>query len=566
MSREMEGFRQKDFWKREAVDGLWRIALALVPLMALVLVPSQVIHGLVNSPAAPPASVPPAFFRSPIVPVGDKRIVGVIRDEAGKPVKGLSIGLVWETRTESALAGQALTDAQGRFTFSRLPNGNFDCQVSPEEGQDKSGQYVALTVPQDVHVTLGDGALEKDLALVVSTGALVTGRVVDDQTGKPVAGVFVNAGSVPSGSDPSQWPSWPAEMWDATTDAFGSYQVRVMPGPIFVRVVETSGGPLLTERVRPVARTGYALRGQTATVPDIPVSFNPMIAFTGPDGQPVANTPIRITPESLERGGYILGDHTDNRGIVVLSTFQSGTFSLSQNDLYASGAFQWSPGRPLIIQMGGETLTFPDGGGKVQLTAGSSAVVTGYVVSEDEKPIPNALVKVFETDPKSHYGLGDKLFRTDASGNFHAPLDPSGEYQVSVRADGFNQVMVSKKPLSLAKGQPTHLGTIHLMHADGFVSGRIVDRSGKPMPGILAAVQGGETGISAALTDAQGRFRIPNVVPSEALHLTLCLHGELMDGDSGNAGFQSNEQMDSDGVRAGPVERQIIWHPHSGGY
>ena len=123
--------------------------------------------------------------------------------------------------------------------------------------------------------------------------------------------------------------------------------------------------------------------------------------------------------------------------------------------------------------------------------------------------------------------------------------------------------MVSKKPLSLVKGQPTHLGTIHLIHAGGFVAGRIVDRFGKPMPGLLAAVQGGRTGISAALTDAQGRFRIPNIVPGESLHLTLCLHGELVDGDSGNAGFQDNEQMDIDGVMANPTERQIIWHPHS---
>ena len=434
------------------------------------------------------------------------------------------------------------------------------------KGKTSPGSTSPLTVPQDIHLTLGDGALEKNLSPVISTGALVTGRVVDDQTGKPVAGVFVNAGSVPSGSDPSQWISWPAEMWDATTDALGFYQVRVMPGHVFVRVVQTSGGPLLSERVRPAARTGYALRGQTATVPDIPVSFNPMIVFTGPAGQPVANTPIRITPESLERGGYILGDHTDKRGVVVLSTFQSGTFSLSQNDLYASGAFQWSPGRPLMIQMGGETLTFPDGGGKVQLTAGSSAVITGYVVSEDEKPIPNALVKVYESDPKSHYGLGEQLFRTDASGNFHAPLDPSGEYQASVRADGFNQVMVSKKPLSLAKGQPTHLGTIHLVHADGFVSGRIVDRSGKPMPGILAAVQGEKTGISAALTDAQGRFRIPNVVPSDALHLTLCLHGNWWMATAATQGSKATSRWTSDGVRAGPVERQIVWHPHSGGY
>ena len=409
MRREIEWLYQRGFVMREAVDGVWRNAFVLL-LMVLILVPSNLTHGQEKSPAASVTPAPVVPDRSPDVPAGDKRIVGIIRDEAGKPVVGLDVFLVWESKTESTTAGHALTDAQGRFTFSRLPNGNFDCQVLPKEKQDSSGQLIPLTVAQDIHLTLGGLALEKDLSLVVSTGALVTGRVVDAQMGKPVAGVFIDAGSVPAGSHPADWETW-AGASNGTTDAQGRYLVRVMPGNVFVRAVQTSGGYLVSERVRSAERTGYARRGQTASLPDIPVTFNPIIVFTGPDGQPVANTPLRITSADLRTGSPTIGDHTDEKGTVVLSYYESGSFSLSQNGLYASGAYQWSPGQPLVIQTDGQTLTFPDGGGRVQLTTGSSATVTGYVVSEDETPIPNALVKVYETDPKSQYGLGEQLFR-----------------------------------------------------------------------------------------------------------------------------------------------------------
>jgi hypothetical protein len=306
--------------------------------------------------------------------------------------------------------------------------------------------------------------------------------------------------------------------------------------------------------------------GQVASVPDIPVSFFPAIVFTGPDGRPAGDLTVDITPEDLGKGGYTLADRTDPQGLVVLSTFESGTYRTNQNGVYASGAFRWSPGQPLVIEVKGQTQSFSDGVGRVQLTAEETAVVVGHVVSEDEAPIPNALVTVYETDPRTHYGLGDHLFRTDASGDFRAPLDRDGQYQASVRADGFNQVMVSRNPLVLTRGHPTDLGTIHLVHAAGSISGRVVDQAGTPMPGILASVRGDQTGGSAALTDAQGRFHIPNIVPGEPLHLTLCLKGELVDGDSGNAGFQSDEQMDLNGVRASSTEQEILWHPHSGGY
>ena len=510
-----------------------------------------------------PASAPTAFSpASPPLPVGDKQLAGVICDQQNKPVADMTVALDWRwSQTQemtgdhtsgSIFVGTVATNAQGRFVFPHLPVGEYLYSVFPP-----AHQYV----PVQGTLTISQAETQQVLRVVVSTGSLVTGRVVDAQTGRPVAGVFVGAGPVPLGGALSQWAGWQMPS-EGQTDAQGRYQVRVTPGKVFVGVGRITNNTLVSRRIREAVQTVSVRAGQTATALDIPMFLIPIIVCVGLAGQPVVNTTFRITPEDMgQAGAYILDDHTDDSGTVVLDRFENGTFSISQNGRYASGSFQWSPGQPLVIKKDGQTLNFPDDVGRVQLTEGSAANITGHVVSEAGEPLPNALVTVCELDPKSRSVLDDHLFRTDASGNYQASLDPHEEYSVDVRADGFNQVVLTQKPLTFVNGQKADLGTVQLTPAEGIVYGRVIGQSGKPMSGVLVAAQGTVTGLSAAMTDAQGRFRIPNVVLGEALHLTLCLHGEVT--DSGQALFQSNDTVDFYGIKAGPTEQDFTWHPSS---
>ena len=471
---------------------------------------------------------------------------------------GLGVGLQWhwsqrqttgEPRTGSRSLGIVTTDAEGRFTFSHLPAGSFQYGVfSP------TNQYVSLEAP----LVISKADSQKSLRIVVSTGSHVTGRVVDGQTGRPMGGVYVGAGLIPPGGDLTKWTYWKMPS-EGKTDAHGHYEVRVTPGNVFVGVGRISDNFLFSQRIRDAAERVSVRPGQTVSAPDIPVFLHPIIVCVGPDGQPVARTTFRITPDDMKKDGYIVDDHTDATGTVVLDRGDSGSFRITRDGRTASGSFQWSPNRPLVIRMDGQTFTYPSGVGKVQLTEGSAALVTGSVVSENGSPIPNALVRIVETDPRSHYALEDHLFRTDASGVFRAPLDPNGQYHVHVRADGFNQVSLSDTPLNVVKGATVNLGAVHLVRADGSVSGRVVDRLGKPMAGVLAFVRGEKTLVSAAMTDDRGFFRIPNVVSDEVLHLDLCLKGEVS--DSGVALSQSNDEMHLPGVKASPIVRQIVWNP-----
>ncbi len=504
------------------------------------------------------------FDTTPTMPAGNKQISGIVVNETKQPVEGILVGLSWQWSVKQAngldmrgvsSAAKATTDAEGRFVFPNLPAGQFRYEIySPKD------EYVTQAAP----LVIEEAGTQKTLHLVVSRGALVTGKVVDAKTGKPLADVNVGAGPIPPGGNIAKWGSWPMPSI-ATTDGQGHYQIRVAPGNVFVGVGRTVGYYASSQRVLEAARRVVAPAGKTVIAPNLPVLLRPMLLCVGPDGKPVARTEIRFIPDKLDHGGYITNGETDDTGAVTLDRNidaprpNSGSFSIVHGDLAASGTYHWSPNGPLVVMVNGQESSYPDGVGTLKLMPGSTSPVTGTVVSEDGAPIPNALVRIYETDPRSHYGLGSKEVKTDAAGTFRLSLDPNGQYQAYVRADGFNQVSVSDKPLSVVSGTPTDLGTIHLLRADGFIAGRVVDTAGKPMAGVLTNVRDGKTGVSAAVTDAEGKFRIPNVVIGERLTLHLCLHGEAP--DSGQAWSQSNEEMNIPDAYANPTPVKIVWRP-----
>ena len=498
------------------------------------------------------------------MPAGDKQITGRVVDDQNQPVAGIVVDLTWyyslmppkdgET-PRGNFVGETLSDAQGHFVFAKLPAGQFMCQASSP-----AHDYVARPAP----LVIGDKDTQKPLRVPVTRGAIMTGKVVDGLTGKPLADVYVVVGMIPPGGSLTNWDAWEIASI-VKTDTQGVYQVRVLPGNSFVGIGRMMGGTARSQRMREAVRRVTADSGQTVTVPDLTVLLRPMIVCVGPDGKPITNTVFRVVPDGIAHTGYITEDHTDDAGEVVLARgggdglVQSGSYSLVKGNLAASGRFYWTIRSPLILEIDGRKTSYPDGVGIIKLLPGSTSPVTGKVVSGDGTAIPNALVWIFETDSRNHTKLGNRRVKADVSGAFRVPLDPSREYQVSVRADGFNQVWATHSPLTLLPGQPKDFGTIHLLRADGSIAGTVVDTAGKPIAGVLAYVMGGKTGTTAAVTDQEGNFRVPNIVAGERFKLFLCLHGEAP--DSGEAVSLSTERMTIPDVYASMTPVKIVWRP-----
>lgn len=536
----------------------------------------RVVLTLAFLTALAPWSLPPARSQKPTpaamsdmdraatMPAGNQQFSGVVVNEQKQPVAGIIVEIDWHwsvTLKDGSLfseygpAAQKTTDSQGRFVFRNLPVGKFSYSV-----YSMKSDYVMREGPFVIRA----GDTQKTLRIVVSRGSLITGKVVDKKTGQPVAGVFVGVGPIPTGGNTAHWEEWLTTSI-AKTDAQGRYHTHVTPGKVFVGVGLPLGSSVNSQRVLKAVSLIAVPAGKAVFTPDLRVLLRPILFFVGPDDQPIGRTQVRIIAGDPAQGGSITDATTDATGAVILGRnidtphADSGSFSIIKDDLAASGTFQWSPDSPLIVEVNGKKDTRPNSLDIIKLLPDSTSPVTGTVVSEDGTPIPNAQVRIFETDRSSHFSLGSTVTKADSSGSFRIPLDPSGQYEACVRADGFNQISVSDMPLNIVPGKPTDLGIIHLLRADGSITGTVVDTNGKPMAGVLADVRGDKTGISAAVTDAQGKFRIPNIVVGERLKLQLYRHGEAP--DSGQALFETNEMMNIPDAYASPTPVKIVWRP-----
>jgi hypothetical protein len=87
----------------------------------------------------------------------------------------------------------------------------------------------------------------------------------------------------------------------------------------------------------------------------------------------------------MGKDGYGLGGYRNVAGTAVLDRCDSGTFSIPEGSLVASGTFHWLPSSPLVITMNGRTASYPTGIGTVYLTERATAV-TGNVIPNSRIP------------------------------------------------------------------------------------------------------------------------------------------------------------------------------------
>ena len=165
------------------------------------------------------------------------RLTGIVRDDAGDVVPGLTL---WLLRSEHGLrlyinayegdarVGTAKTDEQGRFAFEKLSPGSW--RVTPEARARVRGADVAADeiAPVATLVEIATGEATHDVQLVVHRGLAIRGSVLDPE-GKPVArsgvqgfapGTYVGATSKEDGT--FVLGPLPTGSFLLTGDSFGS--------------------------------------------------------------------------------------------------------------------------------------------------------------------------------------------------------------------------------------------------------------------------------------------------------------------------------------------------------
>ncbi|MGI4789544.1 MAG: MSCRAMM family protein [Janthinobacterium lividum] len=455
-------------------------------------------------------------------------VSGRVTLDDGKPAVGYSI-IARSTRyVTPAPSGEAVTDADGRYTLTidtGLSPGVFQGVTPPPVDTQfvitAEGQEPLYLVPPDQTVTLPPNLTLRGVDFRLSTGPQIMIHVHDALTGLPVPGVTAK---------------YPLNRFSnndyhiaGVTDAQGQVIFRVPMLEVQISLVPP-GGDVPTI----IAAPGYNLYREIS-LPQIKdvvwdVKTYPAVAPTPPslwhgvvldsDGRPAAGARVSILRSSGE-------------GTAV--TDKKGEFSVSLLPLTLdeySGDYR---GVAVLAEKDGQSAVFaptPDStwtGMTVHLTKKPLASYAGMVIGADGRPEAGVPVSC-RGGTTIAFGAGlTRSVLTDAAGRFLLSGLPAGRYQVNLGGGTFGLVTkpasdpgypFSSTLLTLGDGEQHDFGRVVVLPADEILAGQIVDHDGKPVTsGLTAIVHGAHTSQTASL-DNTGQFHTYHIV-RESLTLDL---------------------------------------------
>ena len=402
-----------------------------------------------------------------------------------------------------------LTGADGRWTCSHVPERFGMISFTPVHPLFQEKTWLPDSPESSSYINverIPEGDFLAGHALMRLKAGLAIAGVVRDESGQAVPGARVTQNFEFRRSERS-----------ILTDADGSFRFRNgRPGNLSLTVQAANLAPVVTslvfnasmENLQVILPAGRVLRGRVVD-----------------DGEnPVAGATIEAaSPSSDSRTLFEWRAKTDAEGLFVWEAAPE----VQEYAVYASG-YETRSRLPLVADGSEQTIRLTKG------TGHAATRIFGHVVdAETRQPPPSVRVQIWET--RNEPGRGSSTFTTvpedaGADGTFRLKTSPGTvSYVLEVQADGYwperltNQV-TSEPEVDL------HVGLVRAPLAAGIV----LTPSGEAAAGATLVVCGhresaqmnhagklvtGSRGSGAASTvsDAQGRFRLPNQHEPEAV-------------------------------------------------
>jgi hypothetical protein len=391
-----------------------------------------------------------------------RTIRGVVRDkETGKPVAGVQVGSFATTHT-------AVTDKEGRYELLGCPKSK-EHQVSatPAEGQP---YFVASATFPD---TPGLGALGGDISLV--RGIVLSGRVTDQETGKPIRAARVEYYPVypnPNTRDGSRDSS-------ATTAADGAFTLVVLPGPGLLAVATYSqdfkymsalvthqemkefykdwgdaGGN--TEQFLLVAAGGIAQRGL------VQENYNAIVLIEPDAKADKLSRDVALQPARTRKGTVTDGEPLAGVTIFGLGPNLFGSETVKAADFTVHG-LNPKRTRQLLFHCPEKRLGFyqeirGDEEGPLTVKLQPLGSASGRVVDKDGQPVAGLVLNVNRSRLQ---GPGGVQAKTDKEGRFRADgLVPGQKYDLVPLKQ--SRIVGRKDAIVVEPGKDKDLGDISL--------------------------------------------------------------------------------------------------------
>ncbi|HYV36317.1 MAG TPA: M56 family metallopeptidase [Gemmataceae bacterium] len=434
------------------------------------------------------------------------RIEGTVLDATtGKPVAGASVGAqAYQPQIDTGGWGDAKSDADGRYVIGGLAPGTYNVLFS---GFHENRKLTAVAV-EGVEV-LPNKPGKADFR--VMEGRELSGKVIDGETGKPMAKIYV-------GYYGTARPRSGAACMMERTDEQGVFRFFVPPGVSFVYIasgdrkrladstctldlaadkvapaVVLTAGPLYELPAQAKTFVVPAGAGDNAKVDD--QAYVVKVSFRAAGDRPVAGVELRMV-YSDGRNTAMWASHSGKTADVPVVQFGEGRKAFFLVDAHG---FKPTQSPEFVVAKTIPPLS-------IDLEPAVAVQVQGRVLNVDGKPVPGARVRTGRTiwHQEEDFPWGVETV-TDREGRYVLKHVGVGD-RFFVRIDKPGTGGAESDRMTVAKAEPITLPDFRLGPPNLAIKGQVLSQDGKPVPDAKISYSG-ESKVETK-SDAKGRFEL----------------------------------------------------------
>ena len=395
-----------------------------------------------------------------------------------------------------------MTDNNGSYTLHNAGEGYAFIYVLSEN------PLGTVASKEMMFIKRSDTVLNTDF--VVGKPAIISGRVIDRDTGEPI--VFHPVGyhkRDPESTDPA--------LCTTFTDESGMYRFSSAFGSVWI----FTSAPAGYEDNGRVTQEITVKEGENITIEDF--SFKTSKTMKGvlltEDGKPVPDAVVIVTSK-FNIGPRMLNMYADKNGTFTLSGFTEGkTISITAQHrglkLRGNKTMEYIPEKIHNVESNSEIEIQPE---EIELVLKKyeTTAIKGKVVDFSGNPLPNATVCLGQQVQcfEGFSGIHAAHTLTDKNGNYSFDSLIIGDvYNVRSYKEGYATPSTVNRENSFdaRKNMPQH-SDLKMIGTDRYLEGNVTDNTGNPVTGAYVSVGfGGMSDRAMAMTDADGNYRLENL-------------------------------------------------------